>query len=406
MGIVDEATTVYQEDGIEQAGKWMARNIVLPGFQARTHKLTNVLSPLFIKRDDLEQQLQNNGSIQYYGDSRNVKIDIPEGSDHPNIIEERSGTYSISRPFVGELHNVNLVGSYPIPISQKGKVILESIVRPSVFTLNVGYSIRDIPKIKNTTSSANSPKTIDCAVLLHNKWNQGYYHWTAETLTRLEGIERYQEKTGTRPKLIVGPELNRFQRQSLELLGYDQDDLIRWDRWKANVDRFIIPSIRRELNLGETSPVAYWWLRKKMRSAVAEEDCETIDNTSNRIYISREDAPRRQVCNENEVMNTLDKYGFEKYTLSDQTIAENISLFSQADVIVGPHGAGLTDIIYSDDATIIELFRSNDVRPTYYVLANQLGHEYRYLSCDYKGPDLVVDTDNFEEILLKSINST
>lgn len=402
-GLYDEFISVYRDEGIAKAVNWAARNIIISGSQARTYAFVDTFSPFFLKRDGLERRLQDNGTIEYYGKQRDCDIQLPDGTDHPEIIVERSGTYPISQPFVGELKNVNLVGSYPIPINQYREIVLESVVSPPVFALNVAFSLRDALHYPKRTPTRRCPSSIDCAVLLYNRWNRGYYHWTAEALTRLEGVEKYEERTGTRPKIIVGPELNRFQRQSLELLGYGQEDLIQWDRWNGSVDRFVVPSMRRELNLGMTSPVAYWWLREKMRANAADQASDAIDDSSKRIYISREDAPRRRVVNEDAVLQVLRKHGFEKYVLSERSVAENVNLFAQADVIVGPHGAGLTDIIYSDDATVIELFRSNDVRPTYYVLSEQLGHQYRYLLCDYEGPNLVVNTSDLEDMIHQKV---
>lgn len=404
MGISNEFVSAYHDKGFTTAIKWAARNAILSGFQSRTYALVNALSPIIHDKSDIEERLRSNGSIEYYSQGQDVTISPPIGSDHPEILSERSGSYSISRPFVGEIRDVHLFGSYPIPICQRGRIVLESVVSPPIFVLNLGYSMRELLDTTSWERSGSSPREIDLGVLLYNRWNRGYYHWTAETLTVLEGVEQYAKRNGETPKLIVGPELNRYQQQSLKLLGYGSEDLIKWDRFYGRVNRFVVPSIRRELNLGETSPVAYWWLRNRMLEAATDAAPDVSDEASSYVYLSREDAPRRRVKNEEEVLDVLGPYGFEKYVLSDRSVAENVELFAQADVIVGPHGAGLTDIIYSTDATVIELFRSNDVRPTYYVLSEQLGHRYRYLCCEYEGPNLVVDTTRLEEIVANEID--
>jgi hypothetical protein len=403
MGILNEFNSIYKDEGIVTAGSWVGRNVLLSFFHPATYRLVDALSPLVLDRNEIEERFQINGSIEYYDREREVEIELPAGEDHVETIAKRSGTYKISKPFVGLLYDVDLFGAYPIPVDNQNKLALETVVSPEVLTLNIAGSVGEFIINPPKKISNGSTAAIDSAVLLYNQWNSGYYHWTVETLNRLEGVEKYTYRTGEQPKLIVGPDPNRFQLETLELLGYDEEDLIRWNQRQGSVDRLVVPSVRREYNLGSVSPIAYQWLRDRMRKAAREEAPDATEKFSKRVYISREDAPRRQIVNENEIVNTLEEHGFKKYVLSDHSVAENIQLFEQSDVIVAPHGAGLTDIIYATDTTVIELFRSNDVRPTYYVLSEHLNHRYRYLLCEYEGPNLKVDPDELESIVVEEL---
>lgn len=402
MGKIDEFKTVKKKKGIVPALKWIGRDAATSVFHPASYRLIDSFSSRMVDQAGLEERLQDNGTIEYYDQDRTVQIELPAGRDHVEIFSERVGTYTIRQPFVGELRGVTLVGSYPIPIDRRNNVVLEAIGNPEVLTLNVAHSALDVMRNPWEKEMVDTDP-IDSAVLLYNDWNRGYYHWTVEMLTRLEGVEKYREQTGESPKLIVGPDPSRFQLQTLALLGYDENDLIRWDCWKRKVDKLIVPSMRRELNPGTVSPIAYQWLRERMRTAAGISDRASEMDFSKRVYISREDAPRRRIVNEDEVLGVLSDYGFEKYVLSEHSVAENVQLFAQAETIVAPHGAGLTDIIYADDVTVIELFRSNDVRPSYYVLSEMLDHRYRYQLCDYEGPNLVVDPDQLESIVADEI---
>jgi len=419
MSVVDKLTQRSNMDDFLTASSKTVKNTVSTLFHPTTYSqyfhpasyaLVDHLSPLILERADLEERFRTNGSIHYYDQEREVEITPPPGDSHVSEIATRAGTATISQPFVGALQNVRLVGRCPVPVDRTNKLVLEAVVSPEVMALNMAHSARngldEIRPTRPSTSShsnASGQDEIESAVLLYNQWNRGYFHWTVETLTRLEGVEAYRERTGEKPKLIVGPEPTRFQLESLALLGYDRDDLIEWDAHYGKVDRLIVPSVRRELNPGETSPVAHWWLHERMCKAADEEAAIETTDVSNRVYISREDADYRQILNEDEVLDVLESYGFEKYVLSDRSMAEDISLFSQADVIVAPHGAGLTNVLYSDNATVIELFRSNYVQPVYYVLSSQLGLDYRYLLCDYEGTDITVDVDTLEEAVVDAI---
>ena len=129
-----------------------------------------------------------------------------------------------------------------------------------------------------------------------------------------------------------------------------------------------------------------------------EENPVTDKSSPKRIYISREDATRRRVHNFDEVHELLQSFGFAEYKLSDHSVREQVALFANADVIVSPHGAGLTNIIFSTSASIIELFGETK-KSTYYRLAEFMGHEYQPLpNSEYKN-DLIVDIRELEEKL-------
>jgi hypothetical protein len=381
-------------------------------FHPASYAIVDLCSPFVLDQGALENRFNANGSIQYYDEPREVEINPPEGDGpHDETITTRVGTYSIRQPFFGVLEAATLRGSHPIPLDRHNDVILEAVVSPEVLTLNLGYSLRDglrglVPGGAKRGSGRNqeSSESIESAVLLFNRWNRGYFHWTTETLTRLEGVERYRERTGEKPKLVVGPNPTQFQRESLALLGYEDDDLIRWARRKAHVERLVVPSVRRELNPGETSPVAWRWLQDRMQRAAVGENATESSRQSNLVYITREDADYRRIANEDEVLELLERYGFETYALSERSMAADVSLIAQADVVVAPHGAGLTNVIYSEDTTVVELFRSNYVQPVYFVLSKQLGHRYRYLLCDYEETDIIVDVAELESVLADELD--
>lgn len=138
----------------------------------------------------------------------------------------------------------------------------------------------------------------------------------------------------------------------------------------------------------------YKWLRKQIFQAVPIE----ASNKSTNIYISRENAISRRVVNEDAVMDVLSQNNFKKFILEERSVRENISIFSNANIIVSPHGAGLTDILFCRDATIIELFgsRKNDA---YEQIAESLGFDYVGLDCEPVANDIRVDVDEISSLI-------
>jgi len=76
----------------------------------------------------------------------------------------------------------------------------------------------------------------------------------------------------------------------------------------------------------------------------------------NKLYISRGDVKYRRVLGEKELISKLEKIGFREASLSGMPISEQIKLFSTAEVVVAPHGAGLTNIVYMNEgASVVEI---------------------------------------------------
>ena len=77
---------------------------------------------------------------------------------------------------------------------------------------------------------------------------------------------------------------------------------------------------------------------------------------SDKIYISRADTKKRQILNEKELCSILESDGFETVSLTGLSVLEQIHIFKGARVIVGAHGANLTNTIFCEPGTkIIEI---------------------------------------------------
>lgn len=380
-----------------------ARRLVRDYARKVYHPLADLLgtypSPLAIDRQRLQAICRRHGTLSYYGTSEVVEFASSDSAGGPEeLIERRAGEHLIPTPFVGELPGVTLVGRYPTPIYDR-RAVIEAVGREDVALLNVLYSITEGGPVGRT----DDVRTLDRAALLHNCWADGYFHWITEGLTRLEGVERYAERTGERPPLVVGPNPSGFRTESLRLLGYDESDWIEWDGTTTVVSRLVVPSMRRRNDRSSgAGPVASEWLSGRLRDAVAGR--VDADRFSSRVYVSRADADRRRIVNEPGVMEVLSEYGFESYRLAEMSVAENVALFAGAECVVAPHGAGLTNLLFAEDASVVELARSN-YSPTYFGLSQCVGHRHRYLDCEPRGVDLMVDLEALDDAVGEALST-
>jgi capsular polysaccharide biosynthesis protein len=383
--------TAVDRKGLRGGVRWALWNAFRGTYNPLAYGLVRHFPWLFVDTDGLKKSARERGKLLFYGESR--LLDFGQPVDHVPDLETLAGKYELPRRFVATLPDARLVGVYPFALVD-GRVVVEATVSPRVTALNIFYTLRHAVSQGLGSLVGRGTVHLDSAVLLHNCWNSGYYHWVIETLTRLEGVEEYREWTGRQPTLVVGPDIEGYQRDTLELLGYGPDDWLEWEYSAASVDELVVPSVGRTTNRDAISPVAVDWLRGRMRPAVRER--VDLNRFSPLVYVSRADADRRGVSNESDLFAALERRGFERYYLAEMDTAETIALMMQASVVVAPHGAGLTDILYAEDASVVELHRGGDRKlntRSYYLLATEVGLRYRYLCCDVDGPDMRVDVD-------------
>ena len=79
------------------------------------------------------------------------------------------------------------------------------------------------------------------------------------------------------------------------------------------------------------------------------------------------------------------EYGFRRERLERLSFQQQINLFSQAEVIVGPHGSGLANLVFAPKTAKVlelqtEMDRPGTLRPWYFVLAAAGGRPYAFLN--------------------------
>lgn len=336
-----------------------------------------------------------------FNSERSFEFTKPTYSNHtPDEIARLVGSHTIHKPFVLEVPDVTLIGSQGMKRTTEGSFILYYFDQPATegAQLELAYDIVDGLSM-GTVPTRRGPGDIEHithAVPLINRWARNYSHWTEECLAQIEGIRHYERETGERPTVLVPPDSPSFVGESLEFFGFDSADYREMRTERVQVDRLVLPSIRRFWSSTSTDyvrdPYAIRWVRNQVFET-AELDAE---DSPSKILISREeDADVRRITNWGEVQSTLHEQGFETVVLTDHDYVEQKELFYGADIIVATHGAGLTELIYADDAAIVELFGSYVV-PPYYEMAQAVGHRYGCLMCEPRGDDIHVDIEELQ----------
>jgi hypothetical protein len=132
-----------------------------------------------------------------------------------------------------------------------------------------------------------------------------------------------------------------------------------------------------------------------------------ITHTANKrkVYISRSDARFRRIANEQELVTSLEDQGFAKLSLAEMSVHDQIAAVRGADLIVAPHGMGLTHIAFHPGAPrIVELHNGAIGTDAYRFVAAAKGFPYRAVFGDHVG-NLQNDFRVSIEAVLESIDA-
>jgi capsular polysaccharide biosynthesis protein len=208
-------------------------------------------------------------------------------------------------------------------------------------------------------------------------WCENYFHWLLDALPRIGLLEDAGEAVHP---LVVPEPLRRFQLESLEALGYPVDRLTPYAGGQLEPDVLLWPS--PAAHIGHPTRPAVEWLRRRLtRSARAGR---------RRLYVSRKGQATRAVVNEDELAAALAPYGFERVLPDELSFAAQVALFAEAELIVGPHGAGLANMVFARGASICEVLHPDRRNACFYRLSCAAGHDYRYVLAEACGAQMHV----------------
>lgn len=223
-------------------------------------------------------------------------------------------------------------------------------------------------------------------------WN--YWHWMIDVLPRIGLLER-AGFGGER--LVVNADLP-FQKQTLAALGIGEERLIRVAHdAQIEVERLILPSLPEPFCTITPETIAF--LRAHFLPAGEQPAPNRL------VYISRKDAARRRVLNEDELMRRLAPYGFEAVSLGDLSVIEQARLFASARLVVGPHGAGFTNMVFArSGAALLEIMPDYGHHPSFEMVTSLLGCGYGKI--DYAGPRVPPDDQTVDiDAILRAVDT-
>ena len=234
------------------------------------------------------------------------------------------------------------------------------------------------------------PKIDDVSLIYFDHNYRNYYHWMIDSspklyvMKRSVGLERNVIFPGTEKTIT------EWQRTSLEIVAGQAIMFL-----PQGVEAFKLEAAAWMHIIGITECVtpALQRCAALIKRAILSESKLENAKKRNKVYISRKAAAWRWVLNEQEVEETLSGYGFITVRPKTMTLAEQMMVFSRAEIVVGAHGAGFSNLIFCDSlTTVVEFFPWDQPRPFFWAICNRFGFRHYSLSCKqirespYHGP--------------------
>lgn len=322
-----------------------------------------------------------------------------------SVTNERKPYGELSAPFVASVgsgyiftetglvatDNGSLINHNLFPPNRGRRFIVAKLIWQLFFeqlNLTTALARKDMGAVKSETITNRA------VAPLIPRYTDNYYHWTIETVPQIRYLQEFEAETGIEVTYFVPRDAPSWLEETLELLEIPESKLLHATERVYHVEQLILPSFPVQTQND------YQWIVDRVSSNMVPTQAKIC--TGSNVYISRRNAVERHVVNEEEIMEVLSEYGFKRYRLEEHSVAENVVLFKEADAIVGAHGAGLTDLIYCTDATVVELFGSK-IKTPYQRLAETMDIPYKSVECTPRSTDIYVDPDMLESIIKSAV---
>jgi len=234
------------------------------------------------------------------------------------------------------------------------------VLRDAVLDASAAVLIKDRKKLKATQYFVSDSElesldvrnedlvdvhTDKTVIVGYNKMHSNYYHWIAQCVPAIAACLRGRDPM---KMCIAMPQPTEMHLASLELMGVGDIEVIALQPGKQYRLRRVAFS---DCSVGACSfansrLAANTYAR--MRDAV-----EAPPMPEDKIYVARTDAWSRKLKNENEVIALLEASGYRIVVPGSMAMREQAQAFRRARAVIGPHGAGLSNIAFCAPGTLV-----------------------------------------------------
>ena len=207
----------------------------------------------------------------------------------------------------------------------------------------------------------------------------GYYHWLLEVLPNLLfAVARFPDL-----KIVLPEQCPVYVMDGLATaLGPEASKNFIFCSNPVRVERLVMPQYHSQPEF--TDPQVSKLLKCEVKTKVVGKEVSGArrHRPGLKIYVSRQKS-RRRLAGEHLLEERLRGKGFTILHCEDLSFADQIRVFHDAEVVVGTHGAGLSNLVWSEPpCRVVEIFPKNYILDCFAWLSFSHGFDYRYVICD------------------------
>ena len=274
--------------------------------------------------------------------------------------------------FVASLREGHVIGEHGFVVTADGHLLLDVAAQvPSYRKQRLEERIATRDNELRRDASLPARRVSGTVMALSAFAGRGYFHWLWDVLPKLGLLADAGLKTTEIDRFVVPSYLPGFQIETLTGLGIDRDRIIVGlkDR-HVQAERLVVTSMVR--NGGGMPTWAIDFVRQSFLPVAPKDGL-----TPSRLYIERKVTDHGMLADEAGLEIQLRKRGFVPLAMENFSLPEKAWLLGHAEAVIGPSGAGLSNVVFCQPgAKVVELrVRSYPVTETWDI-ANRCGLEF------------------------------
>lgn len=227
-----------------------------------------------------------------------------------------------------------------------------------------------------------------------------YAHFILENLTQLKDLKHWEKSNNQTLKIFTGPKPPDWVLEYLNLLGIKREQIKYTTKSLTKFKCLIVPKLH-PINSSDWDfdLEGIKWIRERLSKELQK------NKYPERIFISRQSISRRRIINYSELINILENFNFHVFEPQKMSVSEQYHLFNNAKILIGPSGAAWSNLIYSQNAHIIDLRPEYVEDSMYEDLALKMNLKYHKIETSHKvksptkSDDFIVNVEQLKYIL-------